>query len=144
MSRTVNIHNQFIARARIVNHPVAIIFNRNTTCPCTCIINHPVEIKLSAYLVRVAHLELPTVPGPGDEALAGLVRQQLQDELPQLDGTGGRDGRAAAAGVPARVVDPAGHRRLGGGEGRRRRPVNNLNTIHIIIEKFKAFEIHDI
>ena len=119
MSRTVYISNQFIDRARIVNHPV--------------------EIKLSAYLVRVAHLELPTVPGPGDEALAGLVRQQLQDELPQLDGTGGRDGRPAAGGVTARVVDPAGHRRLGGGgEGRRRWPVNDLNTIHIIIEKVQS------
>ena len=36
-------------------------------------------------LVRVGHLELPTVARPGDEVLAGLVRQQLEQELPQLD-----------------------------------------------------------
>ena len=38
-------------------------------------------------LVRVAQLELPPVPRPGDEGLAGLVREELQEELPQLYGT---------------------------------------------------------
>jgi len=39
------------------------------------------------HLVRVGHLELPAVAGPDDEVLARLVRQQLQQELPQLDGS---------------------------------------------------------
>ena len=39
------------------------------------------------HLVRVRHLELPAVSGPGYEGLAGLVREELQQELPQLDGT---------------------------------------------------------
>ena len=38
-------------------------------------------------LIWVGELELPAVPGPGDELLAGLVRQQLQQELPKLDRT---------------------------------------------------------
>ena len=46
-------------------------------------------------LIRVHHLELPSVPRPADEALAGLVRQQLQQELPQLDGTRAREAGAA-------------------------------------------------
>ena len=40
------------------------------------------------YLVGVDELELPALPGPGDEGLAGGVRQQLQQELPQLDRSG--------------------------------------------------------
>ena len=36
------------------------------------------------HLVRIGHLELPAVAGPDDEVLARLVRQQLQQELPQL------------------------------------------------------------
>ena len=38
------------------------------------------------HLVRVGHLELPAVPGPGDEALTRLVCEELQQELPQLNG----------------------------------------------------------
>ena len=38
------------------------------------------------HLVRVGHLELPAVPGPGDEVLTSLVCEELQQELPQLDG----------------------------------------------------------
>ena len=43
------------------------------------------------HLVRVRHLELPAVSGPADEGLAGLVRQELQQELPQLDGPRARE-----------------------------------------------------
>ena len=43
---------------------------------------------ITAHLVRVCEFELPAVPGPGDELLAGLVREELQQELPQLDGAG--------------------------------------------------------
>lgn len=39
-----------------------------------------------SYLIRVGELELPAISRPGDEALTGLVCQQLQQELPQLDG----------------------------------------------------------
>ena len=39
----------------------------------------------SRHLVRIRHLELPAVARPADEGLAGLVRQELQQELPQLD-----------------------------------------------------------
>jgi len=39
------------------------------------------------HLVRVYHLELPAIARPGNEALARLVREQLQQELPQLDGS---------------------------------------------------------
>ena len=46
------------------------------------------------HLVRVRHLELPPVSGPADEGLAGLVRQELQQELPQLDGPRARECRA--------------------------------------------------
>ena len=37
------------------------------------------------HLIRIRELELPAVAGPGDELLARLVGQQLQQELPQLD-----------------------------------------------------------
>ena len=47
------------------------------------------------HLIGVGHLELPAVPRPGDKVLTGLVGEQLQDELPQLDGTGGGDGGSA-------------------------------------------------
>jgi len=40
------------------------------------------------HLVRVGHLELPPVPGPDDEVLAGLVCEQFEEELPELNGTG--------------------------------------------------------
>ena len=36
-------------------------------------------------LVWVRQLELPAVPRPADEVLARLVRQQLKEELPQLN-----------------------------------------------------------
>jgi hypothetical protein len=42
----------------------------------------------SAYLIGVGELELPGVPRPGDEGGAGLVGEKLQQELPQLDGSG--------------------------------------------------------
>ena len=56
------------------------------------------------HLVGVRHLELPAVASPPDEVLARLVRQQLQQELPQLDGT--RTGEAGAHGAAGRT---AGH-----------------------------------
>ena len=40
------------------------------------------------YLIRIRELELPGIPGPGDEGGAGLVREELQQELPQLDRSG--------------------------------------------------------
>lgn len=39
----------------------------------------------AGHLVRVRKFEFPAVACPGDESLARLVRQQLQQELPQLD-----------------------------------------------------------
>ena len=44
------------------------------------------ESPPSRHLVRVGQFELPAVAGPGDEVLAGLVGEELQQELPQLDG----------------------------------------------------------
>jgi hypothetical protein len=55
------------------------------------------DAPASGHLVRVGQLELPTVAGPGDERLAGFVRQELQQELPQLDGA-----RACEAGTSGR------------------------------------------
>lgn len=46
----------------------------------------------SSNLIRVNHLELPSLASPAAEVLARLVRQQLQDELPQLDGSRGCQG----------------------------------------------------
>ena len=37
-------------------------------------------------LIGVIHLELPSVPGPGDDVDARLVCEELQQELPQLNG----------------------------------------------------------
>ena len=51
------------------------------------------------HLVRVGHLELPAVASPADERLTGLVRQELQQELPQLDGP-----RAGEAGCLAGMM----------------------------------------
>ena len=53
---------------------------------------------VTSHLIRVGELELPAVARPTDEGLAGLVRQELQKKLPQLDGTAacgaqGGDGR---------------------------------------------------
>lgn len=38
-------------------------------------------------LVRVRELELPAIAGPADDVLARLVSEELQEELPELDGT---------------------------------------------------------
>ena len=65
------------------------------------------------HLVRVGHLELPAVPGPGDEVLAGLVGEELQQELPQLDGARAREGGAARG-----LGDQGGRQQRPGG-GRR-------------------------
>lgn len=40
----------------------------------------------TSYFVRVGELELPAVACPRDEPLAGLVGEQFEEELPQLDG----------------------------------------------------------
>lgn len=37
------------------------------------------------HLIGVRHFELPVGPLPGDAAGVGAVREQLQEELPQLD-----------------------------------------------------------
>lgn len=39
------------------------------------------------HLIRVGELELPAVTGPADEMLTGLVCEEFQQELPQLDWT---------------------------------------------------------
>ena len=49
-------------------------------------------LELSTHLIRVGHLVLPAIAGPGYEVLAVLVAQQLEDELPELDRPSGRDG----------------------------------------------------
>jgi len=36
-------------------------------------------------LIGICEFELPPVPSPGDELLAGLVREELQEELPELN-----------------------------------------------------------
>ena len=36
-------------------------------------------------LVRVSHLELPSVTRPSDTTVARTIREQFQKELPQLD-----------------------------------------------------------
>lgn len=40
---------------------------------------------ITSHLIRVRELEFPAVACPADEGLAGLVGQELQEELPQLD-----------------------------------------------------------
>ena len=40
---------------------------------------------MDSYLVRVRQLELPAVPRPVDVRLARLVRQEFEEELPELD-----------------------------------------------------------
>ena len=39
-----------------------------------------------SHLIRVIHFELPSVPGPGDDVDTRLVCEELQQELPELDG----------------------------------------------------------
>ena len=39
------------------------------------------------HLIWIRQFELPAISSPGDEVLTRLVCQQLQQELPQLDGT---------------------------------------------------------
>ena len=36
-------------------------------------------------LIRIRHLELPTVAGPSNKVLATLVSEKLEQELPKLD-----------------------------------------------------------
>ena len=66
------------------------------------------------YLIRVGHLVLPAIAGPGDEVLAVLVAEQLKDELPQLDRPCGGDGR----GVRGSVRGVGGGGQVGLGRGR--------------------------
>lgn len=42
---------------------------------------------MTSHLIGVGEFELPAVSGPADEGLAGFVREELQQELPQLDGS---------------------------------------------------------
>ena len=51
----------------------------------------------SSHLVRVDHLELPTVTSPGDKVLTCLVREELKQELPELDGTRACEARSPLA-----------------------------------------------
>lgn len=51
------------------------------------------------YLIRICHFKLPSVSGPGEEMLTRLIREKLQDELPQLDRSRGGDGRSDPVGV---------------------------------------------
>ena len=50
-------------------------------------------LELWTHLIRVGHLVLPAIAGPGYEVLAVLVAQQLEDELPELDRPSGGDRR---------------------------------------------------
>lgn len=52
----------------------------------------------TSHLIWVRELEFPAVACPADEGLAGLVGQQLQKKLPQLDGAAAcrADGREGA------------------------------------------------
>lgn len=54
------------------------IFQRNLGCALN---SRPL------YLVWVGKLELPAIARPADEGLTGLVSEQFQQELPQLDGS---------------------------------------------------------
>ena len=64
-------------------------------------------------LIRIDHLELPAVGSPGNEVLAMLVCQQLQQELPQLDGAGSGEAGTApgSTGGVATGVTSAQHSR---------------------------------
>lgn len=44
-------------------------------------------LTITPHLIRVGKLELPAVSSPADEGLAGFVRQELQQKLPELDGS---------------------------------------------------------
>ena len=39
-------------------------------------------LELWTHLIRVGHLVLPAIAGPGYEVLTVLVAQQLEDKLP--------------------------------------------------------------
>ena len=52
-----------------------------------------------SHLIRIHHLELPAVSSPTDDVEAGLVREELQQELPQLDGTWASEARTWLAGL---------------------------------------------
>ena len=45
----------------------------------------------AGHLVRIGEFELPPVPRPADEPLTWLVREELEEELPQLDWTWPRE-----------------------------------------------------
>ena len=62
------------------------------------------ESPASGHLVRVGQLELPAVAGPGDEVLAGLVGEELQQELPQLDGPRALEPGQQLGGVGGRLA----------------------------------------
>ena len=52
------------------------------------------------HLVRINHSELPTISRPTDDVLTLLVTEKLQQELPQLDGSGRAEARTlGSAGV---------------------------------------------
>ena len=40
---------------------------------------------MESYLVRVRQFELPAVPRPVDVRLTRFIRQEFEEELPQLD-----------------------------------------------------------
>ena len=69
---------------------------RSATAPLHHCTTAPLHLHISSalhhpklhYLIRVGELELPAVAGPGDELLARLVGEQLQQEL----GGGGQAG----------------------------------------------------
>ena len=45
------------------------------------------DAPATGHLIRIAQFELPTIPRPRYEVLARFVCQQLEQELPQLDGS---------------------------------------------------------
>lgn len=46
-----------------------------------------ISAAFGLYLIWIGKLELPAITRPADEGLTGLVSEQLQQELPQLDGS---------------------------------------------------------
>ena len=64
------------------------------------------------HLIRVNHSELPPIASPADDVLTVLVTEQLQQELPQLDGTSG-----AEAGTLLSTAGDSSMVTVGGTEG---------------------------
>lgn len=80
---------------KFVSIPLAVHFGHNVLIvvvsegPAQLVIIHvglafPLP-PAPGHLIGVRHFELPVGPLPGDAAGVGAVREELQEELPQLD-----------------------------------------------------------